>query len=149
MKTKQKRMFFFNYLEQDDTILVVNNDTRTIDHVDIDDDRISHCHSIKSRQLISSRQQVDNNNTRYPSLMKDESQDASMNSPYYPSSSCPTVTSPYQTNSSLKSKGSSTTSDTSYLIVTAHQPSQRSYKTSSLDQTNENGTMISERCNLR
>jgi hypothetical protein len=42
-----------------------------------------------------------------------------------------------------------TTSDTTYMIVKQSQPSQRCYKTNSLDQNNDNGIVIVERCQLR
>jgi hypothetical protein len=42
-----------------------------------------------------------------------------------------------------------TTSDTTYMIVKQSQPSQRCYKTNSLDQNNDNEIVIVERCQLR
>ncbi|CAF1020195.1 unnamed protein product [Rotaria sp. Silwood1] len=42
-----------------------------------------------------------------------------------------------------------TTSDTTYMIVKQSQPSQRYYKTNSVDQNNDNGIVIVERCQLR
>ena len=35
------------------------------------------------------------------------------------------------------------------MIVKQNQPSQRCYKTNSLDQNNDNGIVIVERCQLR
>ena len=49
----------------------------------------------------------------------------------------------------VKQSTPATTSDTTYMIVKQSQPSQRCYKTNSLDQNNDNGIVIVERCQLR
>jgi hypothetical protein len=49
----------------------------------------------------------------------------------------------------VKQSTPATTSDTTYMIVKQSQPSQRCYKTNSLDQNNDNEIVIVERCQLR
>ncbi|CAF0952154.1 unnamed protein product [Rotaria sordida] len=49
----------------------------------------------------------------------------------------------------VKQSTPATTPDTTYMIVKQSQPSQRYYKTNSLDQNNDNGIVIVERCQLR
>jgi len=49
----------------------------------------------------------------------------------------------------VKQSTPATTSDTTYMIVKQNQPSQRCYKTNSLDQNNDNEIVIVERCQLR
>ncbi len=49
----------------------------------------------------------------------------------------------------IKQSSPTTTSDTTYMIVKQSQPSQRCYKTNSLDQNNDNEIVIVERCQLR
>ncbi|CAF2092410.1 unnamed protein product [Rotaria magnacalcarata] len=48
-----------------------------------------------------------------------------------------------------QSNTSATTSDTTYMILKQSQPSQRYYKANSLDQNNDNGIVIVERCQLQ
>ncbi|UJR08946.1 hypothetical protein I4U23_013198 [Adineta vaga] len=49
----------------------------------------------------------------------------------------------------VKQSSAPTTSDTTYMIVKQSQPSQRCYKTNSLDQNHDNEIVIVERCQLR
>lgn len=129
--------------------MLVNNDTKTVDHVEIEDDQLRLYHGMKSRHIIPNWQSADNV-ARYQATAKDEIQETSINSSFYPCSSSASSTSVHRTNPNSKAKGSPTTSDTGYIIVKPQQPSQRCYKTSSLDQTNENASSISlERCHLR
>ncbi|CAF4747907.1 unnamed protein product, partial [Rotaria magnacalcarata] len=67
--------------------------------------------------------------TQYVQSQKDDQQH------YYP------ISSSYR--SSIKQ---TSTPDTTYMIVKQNQPSQRCYKTNSLDQHNDNGIVIVERC---
>ncbi|CAF4130734.1 unnamed protein product [Rotaria magnacalcarata] len=48
-----------------------------------------------------------------------------------------------------QSNTSATTSDTTYMILKQSQPSQLYYKANSLDQNNDNGIVIVERCQLQ
>ncbi|CAF1405244.1 unnamed protein product [Adineta ricciae] len=49
----------------------------------------------------------------------------------------------------VKQSTPTTTSDTTYMIVKQSQPSQRCYKTNSVDQNHDNEIVIVERCQLR
>ncbi|CAF0815126.1 unnamed protein product [Rotaria sordida] len=119
--------------DPDETILLLNNEIKPIGNSDdTNDDQLRLYHDIKNRHtLVQNWHDV----TQYVQQQKDEQQQH-----YYPISS----SSSYRTNTKQ-----SPTSDTTYMIVKQNQPSQRCYKTNSLDQHNDNGIVIVERCQLR
>ena len=118
-------LFDCSFLDPDEAILLLNNQTKPIEDSNNDQSRLN-------RQAFI---QNWHDGTQYIQTPKDEIQQQQQ---YYP-----TLTS-YRTNSKPSS-----TSDTTYMIVKQNQPSQRCYKTNSLDQNNDNGIVIVERCQLR
>jgi len=134
--------------DPDETVLLLNNESKST----VNDDDIHHSSSysdVKTRHSYHSTWH--SADQHYPSTSKDDPQ-------FYSNPS-------YRTNPTFNSKTSANTNpDSPYMIVRpsspppppppppappATQPSQRSYKTNSLDQTNENGIGILERCSLR
>ncbi|CAF3858962.1 unnamed protein product [Rotaria sp. Silwood2] len=123
--------------DPDETVLLLNNEIKSIGNSDdTNDDQLRLYHDIKSRHaLVQNWHDV----TQYVQTQKEEQQQQQQQSQhYYP------ISSSYRTNTKQSS-----TSDTTYMIVKQNQPSQRCYKTNSLDQHNDNGIVIVERCQLR
>ncbi|CAF0883118.1 unnamed protein product [Adineta steineri] len=123
--------------DPDESVLLLNNETKPITNSDeANDDQLRLYHDVKNRHtFIQNWHDV----SQYVQTQKDEQQH------YYPPSST-SSSSLYRTNPKQSS-----TSDTAYMIVKQNQqPSQRCYKTNSLDQNNDNnGIVIVERCQLR
>ena len=137
----------FCFKDPDESILLLNNETKSISNSDDTNDeqlRLYH-HDIKTRHQYTSNW---HDSPQYIQTTKDEPHPQQQQQQHYynppPPSSSSTTTS-YRTNT----KQSSSTSDPTYMIIKQSQPSQRCYKTNSLDQNNDNGIVIVERCQLR
>ncbi len=133
---QKKRILIFNFsfllLDPDESVLLLNNETKPITNPDeTNDDQLRLYHDVKNRHTFI---QNWHDATQYVQTQKDEQQQH-----YYPPSSSVYRPNPKQ----------SPTSDTAYMIVKQNQPSQRCYKTNSLDQNSDNGIVIVERCQLR
>jgi hypothetical protein len=130
-------LFFFS--DPDESVLLLNNETKPIgNNDDTNDEQLRLYHDVKNRHtFIQNWHDV----TQYVQTQKDEiqQQQQQQQQHYYPTSSSSYRINPKQ----------SSTSDTTYMIVKQNQPSQRCYKTNSLDQNNDNGIVIVERCQLR
>ncbi|CAF1461043.1 unnamed protein product [Rotaria sp. Silwood1] len=121
--------------DPDETVLLLNNEIKPIGNSDdTNDEQLRLYHDIKSRHALV---QSWHDGTQYVQTQKDEQQQQPQQH-YYP------ISSSYRTNTKQSS-----TSDTTFMIVKQNQPSQRCYKTNSLDQHNDNGIVIVERCQLR
>ena len=128
--------FFFE--DPDESVLLLNNETKPTD--DTSDDQIRLYHDAKTRQtFIQNWHDV----TQYVQAPKEEQLQPSQQQYYHPPPPPPSSSSSFRTTPKQSS-----TSDTHYnTIAKQNQPSQRTYKTSSLDQNN--GLVIVERCQLR
>ncbi|CAF0994724.1 unnamed protein product [Adineta ricciae] len=127
--------------DPDDSILLLNNETKPIISSDDNNDE-----QLRLYQDAKNRHTYIHNwhdASQYVQSHKEEQQQQQQQQHYYhpPSSSSSSL---YRTNPKQSS-----TSDTTYMIVKQNQPSQRCYKTNSLDQNNDNGIVIVERCQLR
>jgi transcription factor AP-4 len=115
--------------DPDESVLLLNNETKPTDEPT--EDQLRLYHDTKNRHtFIQNWHDV----AQYVQTQKDDQQHY-----YHPTSSASYRTNPKQ----------SSTSDTTYMIVKQNQPSQRCYKTNSLDQNNDNEIVIVERCQLR
>ena len=134
--------------DPDETVLLLNNDTKSVHHEETDDEQLRLYQDVKPRHAYIPNWHSGENVAHYSPSGKVETPEQQINSHYYPSSTS-SSSSAYRTIPGLNSKGSSATSDNAFMIGKPSQPSQRTYKTNSLDQTNENGIVILERCQLR
>lgn len=134
--------------DPDETVLLLNNDTKNVHHEETDDEQLRLYQDVKSRHAYIPNWHAGENVSHYSPAGKVETQEQQINSHYYPSSTS-TSSSSYRPIPCPNSKISSATADTAYMLVKPNQPSQRTYKTNSVDQTNENGIVILERCQLR
>ena len=140
-------------LDPDEAVLLLNSETKPAD--DANDEQLRLYHDVKTRHTFA---QNWHDVAQYVQTQKEEPQ------PYYhhhhhhhhhqPTPAPPPLPPPSSSSSSSSSSyrttpKQSSTSDTAYMIVKQNQPSQRCYKTNSLDQNNDNGLLLVERCQLR
>ena len=141
--------FYFARLDPDESVLLLNNETKPTD--DSNDEQLRLYHDVKNRNTFQNWHDV----AQYVQTQKEEPQTYYHHHHHHHQQQPAPVPPPPPPASSSSSSSyrttpkQSSTSDTAYMIVKPNQPSQRCYKTNSLDQNNDNGLVLVERCQLR